>query len=71
MRRGAARTHGGRLTGPGHPSFIPHRIRPTSHPFRMPTLTLADGYPLHYVVDDFTDPWTTPQSLLLIHGFTE
>lgn len=37
----------------------------------MPTLTLADGYPLHYVVDDFTDPWTTPQSLLLIHGFTE
>jgi len=31
----------------------------------------VDGATLYYEIDDFTDPWTTPESILLIHGFTE
>ena len=26
---------------------------------------------LHYVVDDHTDPWTKPDTVLFVHGFTE
>jgi 3-oxoadipate enol-lactonase len=26
---------------------------------------------LFYEIDDYTDPWTTPEAVLLIHGFTE
>ena len=37
----------------------------------MPMLELADGYPLHYLVDDCTDGWTHPETVLLVHGFTE
>lgn len=36
----------------------------------MPFLD-AGGFPLHYLVDDHTDPWTTPQTVLFVHGFTE
>lgn len=34
----------------------------------MPTLTLKDGLGLFYCVDDFTDPWTKPPTVLLHHG---
>jgi 3-oxoadipate enol-lactonase len=36
----------------------------------MPTLQLAD-LEMHYVVDDFTDPWTKPETILLLHGNAE
>ena len=29
------------------------------------------GAELYYEIDDYTDPWTMPESVLLIHGFTE
>lgn len=37
----------------------------------MPTLSLPDGTALYYTVDDFTDPWTKPETLLLCHGNNE
>lgn len=36
----------------------------------MPTLKTAD-LEMHYVVDDFTDPWTKPETILLLHGNAE
>lgn len=36
----------------------------------MPTLQLA-GCDLHYEVDDFTDPWTAPETVLMLHGNAE
>lgn len=36
----------------------------------MPYLDLPDCR-LHYVVDDHTDPWTRPDTVLFVHGFTE
>ncbi len=36
----------------------------------MPYFELS-GCKLYYEIDDYTDPWTTPESVLLIHGFTE
>lgn len=35
----------------------------------MPTAKLRDGTDLFYRVDDFTDPWTTPDTVVLLHGF--
>ena len=32
------------------------------------TLTTADGLKLAYYVDDFTDPWRKPDTLLLLHA---
>lgn len=37
----------------------------------MPILAVRHNGQLHYRIDDHTDPWTRPQTLLLIHGFTE
>jgi 3-oxoadipate enol-lactonase len=37
----------------------------------MPILDLSPDLRLHYEIDDWTDPWTRPQTVLLIHGFTE
>lgn len=37
----------------------------------MPTLKIAPGMEMHYVVDDCTDPWTNPQTVLLLHGNSE
>src|SRR5436309_15853005 len=34
----------------------------------MKTFAAADGLKLAYYVDDFTDPWTTPDTLLLLHA---
>ena len=36
----------------------------------MPTLK-SPGLDLHYEVDDFTDPWTKPDTILLLHGNSE
>ena len=33
--------------------------------------TLSDGYRLYWRADDFTDPWQTAPTVLLIHGFAE
>lgn len=37
----------------------------------MPYLDLPPDLRLHYEIDDWTDPWTRPQTILLVHGFTE
>ena len=36
----------------------------------MPYLTLTDCK-LYYEIDDYTDPWTQAEPVLLVHGFTE
>ena len=36
----------------------------------MPYLELPDCK-LHYQIDDHTDPWTKPDTVLFVHGFTE
>ena len=36
----------------------------------MPYLNLTDTK-LFYTIDDHTDPWTTPETVLFVHGFTE
>ena len=37
----------------------------------MPTLRIPPDFDLHYEVDDFTDPWTKPETILLLHGNSE
>ena len=37
----------------------------------MPYLQLPSGIRIHYEVNDWTDPWTTPEAVVLIHGFAE
>jgi pimeloyl-ACP methyl ester carboxylesterase len=34
----------------------------------MKTFAAADGLKLAYYIDDFTDPWRTPDTLLLLHA---
>jgi 3-oxoadipate enol-lactonase len=34
----------------------------------VPSFTTTDGLRLAYFVDDFTDPWRTPRTLLLLHA---
>ena len=36
----------------------------------MPYLEVPNGR-LYYIVDDHTDPWTRPDTVLFVHGFTE
>ena len=36
----------------------------------MPFLELPDAK-LYYEIDDHTDAWTTPETVLFVHGFTE
>ena len=36
----------------------------------MPHLEVKDCK-LYYTIDDHTDPWTKPDSVLFVHGFTE
>ena len=33
----------------------------------MPTFAASADLQMHYLVDDFTDPWTQPETLLLLH----
>jgi 3-oxoadipate enol-lactonase len=37
----------------------------------MPMAHIADDLDMHYVVDDFTDPWRKPETILLLHGSSE
>jgi len=37
----------------------------------MPSVTVMPAADLHYVIDDFTDPWTQPETVLLVHGLAE
>jgi pimeloyl-ACP methyl ester carboxylesterase len=34
----------------------------------MPFFRASDGLELHYLMDDFTDPWRPPETLLLLHA---
>jgi len=35
------------------------------------TLTLSRGINLYYTIDDYTDPWREPETVLLVHGLAE
>ncbi len=37
----------------------------------MPSVRITNDLLMHYQVDDFTDPWTTPETVLLLHGNAE
>jgi 3-oxoadipate enol-lactonase len=37
----------------------------------MPYLELSPDTKLFYRIDDWTDPWVRPETILLVHGFTE
>jgi 3-oxoadipate enol-lactonase len=37
----------------------------------MPYLELSPDLKLFYEIDDFTDPWTRPETVLFVHGFAE
>jgi pimeloyl-ACP methyl ester carboxylesterase len=37
----------------------------------MPTFDASPDLRMHYLVDDFTDPWTEPDTILLLHGNAE
>ncbi len=37
----------------------------------MPTFRPAPDLDMHYEVDDFTDPWRTPKTVLMLHGNAE
>jgi pimeloyl-ACP methyl ester carboxylesterase len=37
----------------------------------MPTVETAPGVIVHYAVDDHTDPWTAPPTVLMLHGLAE
>lgn len=37
----------------------------------MPALELSPGVDLHYVIDDYTDPWREPETVLMLHGNAE
>ena len=39
--------------------------------FDMAYLQLDPDTRLHYQLDTWADPWTAPESVVLIHGFTE
>lgn len=37
----------------------------------MPTFETSPGVHLHYLVDDFTEPWREPATIVLLHGNAE
>ncbi len=37
----------------------------------MPIARVASDLDMHYLVDDFTDPWRMPETVLMIHGNAE
>jgi len=37
----------------------------------MPKVHIDNTLDLHYELDDYTDPWTTPETILLIHGVAD
>ena len=34
----------------------------------MPTVRIKPDADMHYRLDDYTDPWTTPEAVLMVHG---
>ena len=34
----------------------------------MPTARITPDLEMHYEVDDYTDPWTESETVLLLHG---
>ena len=37
----------------------------------MPTLQVSPDLEMHYRIDDFTDPWSHPETVLMLHGNAE
>jgi 3-oxoadipate enol-lactonase len=37
----------------------------------MPTFRPSPDFDMHYEVDDFTDPWRKPETILMLHGNAE
>ena len=37
----------------------------------MPMIRVADDLEMHYLLDDFTDPWRDAETVLLLHGSSE
>jgi len=37
----------------------------------MPTHRVSRDCELHYLVDDYTDPWRAPETILMLHGNAE
>ena len=37
----------------------------------MPNFRPSPDLDMHYEVDDFTDPWLQPETILLLHGNAE
>ena len=37
----------------------------------MPIARVADDLEMHYVVDDYTDPWSDSETVLMLHGSSE
>jgi len=48
-----------------------HDLRAVADGSAHATLTLADGLAVFLRVDDFTDPWTEPETIVLLHGVAE
>src|SRR5690606_519807 len=46
-------------------------VRTRQRRLPMPKIRLAPDLEMHYRVDDFTDPWSTPDPILLLHGNAE
>jgi 3-oxoadipate enol-lactonase len=46
-------------------------VREAERASAMPTLRIPPDLYLHYVVDDFTDPWSKPSTVLMLHGNAE
>jgi hypothetical protein len=37
----------------------------------LPYLDLTPDFQLYYEIDDHTDAWTKPDTIVMVHGFTE
>jgi 3-oxoadipate enol-lactonase len=37
----------------------------------MPKVRIDNTLEMHYELDDYTDPWTTPETILLVHGVAD
>ena len=37
----------------------------------MPIARVSNDLEMHYLIDDYTDPWDTPETILLLHGSSE
>src|SRR2546425_3651465 len=62
-------------TGPGG-AHLRARLRnhsATGHErnFPMPTFPIPPTLDMHYEVDDYTDPWRPPATVLMLHGNAE